>query len=75
MVFFYFAVDTAALDVVDYSARGYSSAGRAIRSQRIGRGFESRYLHQFLLQRRNMKLLIVCDVLGEENNGTTNVKF
>ena len=28
---------------------GYSSAGRAIRSQRIGHEFESRYLHYFLL--------------------------
>lgn len=26
--------------------RGYSSAGRALRSQRRGRGFESRYLHR-----------------------------
>ena len=35
---------------------GYSSAGRAIRSQRIGQGFESPYLH---FQCRNCDLTTV----------------
>ena len=38
---------TLARQCVKIISRGYSSVGRAIRSQRIGRGFESRYLHQY----------------------------
>ena len=30
----------------EFEMRGYSTVGSAIRSQRIGQGFESPYLHQ-----------------------------
>ena len=42
--FLEFAADRAIIET--YSTWGYSSAGRAIRSQRIGHEFESRYLHK-----------------------------
>ena len=38
-----------------FRKRGYSSAGRAMRSQRIGHEFESRYLHQVKFSRTNRK--------------------
>ncbi len=39
--------------------RGYGSVGRAIRSQRIGQGFEPPYLHH-LEPRSNPWFLFIC---------------
>lgn len=36
--------------IINFVKWGYSSVGRAIRSQRIGQGFESPYLHFFYTQ-------------------------
>ena len=36
--------------LVEFGVWGYSSAGRALRSHRRGRGFESPYLHHGVLQ-------------------------
>ena len=40
------AAEPAAVQDSAGQARGYSSVGRAMRSQCIGQGFESPYLHQ-----------------------------
>ena len=45
-----------------FNIRGYSTVGSAIRSQRIGQGFESPYLHHEISTLTGAFLMVVKDV-------------
>lgn len=47
--------------------RGYGSVGRAMRSQRIGQGFESPYLHH--KQRKSNRLVRLFRICGGAEGG------
>ena len=51
------------------SLRGYGSVGRAMRSQRIGQGFESPYLHQI----KDTAQGVLC--FGGDNAGQHTARF